>query len=316
MRHIILSKPRLQAEKNIRGSSFSTGGKAMAPQKRTPPDDLHAEEVEGPRPDFDRALPEARPVRAMAVSSAQGTLLVVPFNISADGAAQLGPPVFHPRCRGLEPRALARATRAVLARGAEWAVTVVKPGAALAGHLEAARWRPGPRLLEMARAAPAAAPEAPGEYIVYGQDRRMLFARLFYRTLEGSLDACEVPVCRDANRLMLSFEERGAFTPEDFAVLCAGGEPAGLVLVGGAADTAEVLYFGVAPEFRGRGMGTALVRRALARATARGMGRIRAFVDERNAPARGIYERLGFSEKRAVDVYVAAAKNFLKRSRR
>jgi ribosomal protein S18 acetylase RimI-like enzyme len=57
----------------------------------------------------------------------------------------------------------------------------------------------------------------------------------------------------------------------------------------------EDLY--VTEEARGSGLGRALVEGAIERAAARGCQRIELDVDDENAPARALYERLGFAEK-------------------
>jgi GNAT superfamily N-acetyltransferase len=53
----------------------------------------------------------------------------------------------------------------------------------------------------------------------------------------------------------------------------------------------------VAEEARGSGLGKAMVEAAFARARERGCRRIELDVDDKNAPARSLYESLGFAEK-------------------
>ena len=57
----------------------------------------------------------------------------------------------------------------------------------------------------------------------------------------------------------------------------------------------EDLY--VAEDARGSGLGKAMVEAAMERAAARGCRRIELDVDDENAPARALYEGLGFAEK-------------------
>ncbi len=71
---------------------------------------------------------------------------------------------------------------------------------------------------------------------------------------------------------------------------------AGLVLARMAADEAEVLTIGVAPDTRRRGHGAALLRGALAAARARGAGAMFLEVAAGNAPALALYAREGFAE--------------------
>lgn len=55
-----------------------------------------------------------------------------------------------------------------------------------------------------------------------------------------------------------------------------------------------VLGLGILPEHRRRGIGTALIEAALARAKAGGLTRVELVVRKRNARAIALYERLGF----------------------
>lgn len=60
---------------------------------------------------------------------------------------------------------------------------------------------------------------------------------------------------------------------------------------------------GVAPSERGRGIGALLVAEVVDAARARGCERIHLTVRETNAVARGLYERLGFTEERLIRPY-------------
>lgn len=248
----------------------------------------------------------------MSVKGPEGQLLVIPFGIGADGTAQVGLPCFHlpPLSPGGDGAAIAEATRAIFELGAQVALATLTPQSPLTVELLDAGFHAGPRMVEMARTPPDSPEEAGGDYVSYSQDRRVLFADVLYRTLHGSLDAPEVPVCRDGERLMLSFEERGAFDRRDFVLALEGGEPGGILLLSAVEEALEIVYIGVVPELRGRGMGRRLMQRALARASEHGAAQIRAFVDARNTPALVLYEKSGFSEKRAVQVFIAEPKTF------
>jgi ribosomal protein S18 acetylase RimI-like enzyme len=58
----------------------------------------------------------------------------------------------------------------------------------------------------------------------------------------------------------------------------------------------ELVYMGVHPAFRGRGVGRALVREALNTARRLGISAISLAVDDRNAPALKTYAEFGFRE--------------------
>jgi ribosomal protein S18 acetylase RimI-like enzyme len=57
---------------------------------------------------------------------------------------------------------------------------------------------------------------------------------------------------------------------------------------------AGVLAIGIVPEFRGRGVGGALMQKTIAKAKAKGLTRIELIVREENANAVALYKKLGF----------------------
>ncbi len=70
-------------------------------------------------------------------------------------------------------------------------------------------------------------------------------------------------------------------------------DPAGFVLTRYAADEEELLLIAVAPAFRGRGLGRALIYRLLENSRERGVTRIFLEMREGN-PAIHLYQKLGF----------------------
>lgn len=74
------------------------------------------------------------------------------------------------------------------------------------------------------------------------------------------------------------------------------GRPAGMALLRQAADEAEILTIGVAPEARGRGAGRGLLEAAEAALRDGGVARLFLEVSIANAAARGLYGRAGYSE--------------------
>jgi len=86
-------------------------------------------------------------------------------------------------------------------------------------------------------------------------------------------------------------------TPGAFGLMAqrdAQAAPSGFVLVRVAADQAEIITIGVAPEARRRGIGTALLKAATAEATERGAASLFLEVAEDNFAARRLYDELGF----------------------
>lgn len=73
-------------------------------------------------------------------------------------------------------------------------------------------------------------------------------------------------------------------------------ELAGVIMFNpsGGADTIELVYTGLAPHARGRGLGRILLQFGLQRLASRDERAVTLAVDEANAPAIGLYESFGF----------------------
>ena len=80
-----------------------------------------------------------------------------------------------------------------------------------------------------------------------------------------------------------------------FAVLSGGGAPEGFILARTVADEAEILTLAVAPAFRRRGTGRALVEAVAAEAQRRGAKTVFLEVATDNPGAIALYEAAGFS---------------------
>ncbi len=87
-----------------------------------------------------------------------------------------------------------------------------------------------------------------------------------------------------------------------FDVIEVDGQPAGRLYVHRGDRDIRIMDIAVAPEFRSRGIGTALVERLMAEAES--SGRSLSIHVEMNNPARALYERLGFVPEGTHGVYV------------
>jgi len=83
-----------------------------------------------------------------------------------------------------------------------------------------------------------------------------------------------------------------------FALVCgtSGDDWQSFVLARVAANEAEILSLGTAPDARRKGLGRALVFALAAEAAKRGAGKIFLEVSAANAPTRAFYSALGFAE--------------------
>ena len=66
----------------------------------------------------------------------------------------------------------------------------------------------------------------------------------------------------------------------------------------------EIVYVGVVPEFRRRGLAKLLLRQALHVARRSGARRVTVVVDGRNTPARRLYDAFAFAQATQRDAYL------------
>ncbi|MCI0681881.1 MAG: GNAT family N-acetyltransferase [Gemmataceae bacterium] len=142
-----------------------------------------------------------------------------------------------------------------------------------------------------------------------------VFARTLERTYDDTLDCPELNGVRTTDEILDGHRGQGAWHPETWWLVhvddgpgahapgshapgadAAGAAPAGVVLLSEFPEGYgwDLSYFGVVPEHRRRGLGRAmLVRTMHVVRDAYGLP-LHLAVDRRNAPARRMYEGLGF----------------------
>lgn len=82
----------------------------------------------------------------------------------------------------------------------------------------------------------------------------------------------------------------------DYDLILIGGVPAGRIYVDRGADEIRLMEITLLPAYRGRGIGTRLIRELQEEGTEAGLP-VRLFVEHGNPEARRLYERLGFCEQ-------------------
>jgi ribosomal protein S18 acetylase RimI-like enzyme len=95
---------------------------------------------------------------------------------------------------------------------------------------------------------------------------------------------------------------RANYPGATFDVIEVDGEPAGRLYVHRGPAEIRIMDIALAPAFRGRGIGTGLLRELMEEAA--GSGRSLSIHVELNNPARRLYERLGFVPAGEHGVYV------------
>jgi ribosomal protein S18 acetylase RimI-like enzyme len=136
------------------------------------------------------------------------------------------------------------------------------------------------------------------EWANYGLLRHRLFAETIVRTYEGSLDCPGLAGLRTMDETLATHKRTGVFSPRWWHVAMREGRPAGVVLLNHLEGRGEIAYLGVVPEARGRGVGRALVERAIQDAAEMGLPLVGLAVDTSNAPAVRLYAAAGFREIR------------------
>jgi len=129
---------------------------------------------------------------------------------------------------------------------------------------------------------------------------------LIAQTYRGSLDCPALAGVRKIEDVIAGHKAAGVFLPEAWWIVVCDGAAAGCILVNDSptAPLADIIYIGVLSQYRGRGIGRAMLQRAVAQANERRRSAICLAVDARNSYARRLYEALGF---RRTDVRVAYA---------
>ena len=135
----------------------------------------------------------------------------------------------------------------------------------------------------------------------YTPSRDGLFTRALERSYVDSLDCPALAGLRTVEEAMETHRRAGEHRPEWWHVLmragALGNDPVGVLLLSGigrdAAGGIELVYLGLAPEARGRGLGDFLMQVALCEASMTRGGTLTLAADEQNVKALCLYRRHG-----------------------
>jgi ribosomal protein S18 acetylase RimI-like enzyme len=124
------------------------------------------------------------------------------------------------------------------------------------------------------------------------------FAAVVELTYQSTCDCPELNGTRDGWESLESHRQAGSHSANRWRLFRHEERPAGLLLLTEHPPESvwEVVYFGVAPEFRGMGFGKRILEAGLDLAHKNGIGEIVLAVDVRNSPAIRLYEQLNFSQ--------------------
>jgi ribosomal protein S18 acetylase RimI-like enzyme len=129
----------------------------------------------------------------------------------------------------------------------------------------------------------------------YSPATHALFARAVLDTYEQSLDCPAISGLRDIDDVIAGHRATGEFDPSLWFAVCFGEDPAGVLILSPAqhGQMLELVYVGLVPAYRGRGLGDLLMRKALETAAERGAASLSLAVDAANKPALNLYWRHG-----------------------
>lgn len=116
------------------------------------------------------------------------------------------------------------------------------------------------------------------------------------RTYEGTLDCPALCGLREIDDVLESHRSVGVHDPSLWFLVLQGGRAEGCMLLapGAGTDAVELVYIGLSPAVRGRGLGAALLQLAVRELCLRGERTLACAVDRANTPALRLYARLKF----------------------
>jgi len=225
-----------------------------------------------------------------------------------------------PTAPGVSRSALAELVAAIcrdaIARGAAFVQAVVHPSAtkdirmlANAGLSHLADLVDMRLDFDLSVPAPQAEPP-PWRWRDYEHFNEAQLGEVILATYEQSLDCPLLKGLRTGEEIVASHRTTGVFCPGAWWIVdTPTGAPAGCLLVNDIVDerTANVVYLGVVPACRGKGLAAAMLQHAQSIARARGKLALTLAVDTRNTYAHTVYVREGFVHVARRGAYAACA---------
>jgi len=140
--------------------------------------------------------------------------------------------------------------------------------------------------------------ESAVSFETYRPENANRFARLVEETYRGSLDCPYLNGLRTGNEAIASHKLSGVFDPGSWVLYSLDGEDAGVILLNDHPDqdAVELVYLGVAPNFRGLGLGRRMLIDGLSKAAGRGRAVMFLAVDCENHFANSLYNEFNFAE--------------------
>jgi mycothiol synthase len=232
-----------------------------------------------------------RPIAAVLVIPCPGrTAMMFTSPLERAGEASVVAELVRFACRSQEPAKV------------QLIQSLLEPGqSAQRQALESAGFARLAELIYMTRPAPAERTpltlDAGLEVVHYGPGRRELFGRAILASYEGTRDCPGLLGVRDIDDILDGHMAAGKFRAELWFTLMADGQPAAVMLLNPIPQrqAIELVYLGVSPNWRGRGIAKALLTHGLGLARQHHANEIILAVDRDNAPAVRLYQSLQFA---------------------
>lgn len=144
------------------------------------------------------------------------------------------------------------------------------------------------------------------EFEPYDTTNHDRLSRVLEATYEDTLDCPGLQGVRNTEDILAGYRSAGAFDPQRWLIVRNNRRDVGCVLLADHPrhNNMELLYLGLIPAARGRGLGKQLVRHAQRIAQLDGRRRLVLAVDLANAPAVQTYTAVGFQEWQRRRLYV------------
>jgi ribosomal protein S18 acetylase RimI-like enzyme len=124
------------------------------------------------------------------------------------------------------------------------------------------------------------------------------FASVLEQSYRNSLDCPDLKDFRSGAEAIQSHQLSGVFNPNTWTLFTIDGHDAGVILLNDHPDqnAVELVYMGVTPELRGKGLGREMLRRGLLHSIERERSAMFLAVDCQNRYANAVYAEFSFAE--------------------
>ncbi len=143
---------------------------------------------------------------------------------------------------------------------------------------------------------PARRPPSSLDFEPYQESERSRLAAIVAQTYQQTRDCPQLNGVRELDDVLAGYQATGAFDPALWRIVRHEGADVGCLLLADhpGADQVELVYMGLVPAVRGRGLGLELVKFAQYLTSEAGRPRLVLAVDARNGPALDVYAAAGF----------------------